>query len=216
MSKINPVLTKVAFPVFSKVQDDAGRLKTGYMKLLGTLTAINAPLLIGLAAVAPWAVPTIFGPKWSKSILLVQLLSLVTLLRSINNPAGSLLYAKGRVGLAFLWHILTLLCIMPVVYVASRVGTVESVALGILLFQVALVVLMYILLIQSLLGKCAREYAQAILKPIALASVMGLAVLALPKLLDTLPVEPLFAFQVILGGLVYLTLVRLFFRDLLV
>ncbi len=38
LSRINPILTKVAFPAFSRVQDDVVRLRRGYMKLVGILS----------------------------------------------------------------------------------------------------------------------------------------------------------------------------------
>ena len=59
IQQINPILTNVAFPVFSKVQDQPGKLKRGYIQMIDLLTSINAPLLIGLAAIAPVAVPLV-------------------------------------------------------------------------------------------------------------------------------------------------------------
>ncbi len=216
LSRINPALTKVAFPVFSKVQDDPVRLRRGYMKLVGIVTAFNAPLLIGLAAVAPWAVPAIFGPRWSESIVLVQLLSLVILLRSINNPIGSLQYAKGRADLGFVWHVISLVFSVPVIYFGCLLGQPASVAGGLLLLQISLSVPIYILLIKPLIGKCARDYTEVTLKPIAAASVMALGVLALSKPLHVLPIEVLLAIQIVFGGLVYLILLRGFHNEVLV
>lgn len=195
LSRINPILTKVAFPIFSKVQGDCGKLRRGYMKLVGMLTTVNAPLLIGLAAVAPWAVPTIFGSKWSEAIILVQILSFVTLLRSINNPAGSLLYATGRVSLSFLWHIVTLILMVPTVYVSCRTGNVTSVAAALLLLQICLAVPLYIALIRPCLGKCAKDYALVILKPAAVAATMGVVVVMFPSVSHSLTVKAEFLVQ---------------------
>ncbi len=216
LSRINPILTKVAFPAFSRVQDDVVRLRRGYMKLVGILTTFNAPLLIGLAAVAPWAVPTIFGAKWTPAVVLVQILSFLTLLRSINNPIGSVQYAKGRADLGFLWHTMTLIFSVPVIYLGCRTGQVTSVALWLLIFQVCLAVPLYLLMVRPLLGKCAMDYARVILRPTAVALAMGLAVLTFASVFNTLPMKIEFAVQVLLGALVYLTLLYAFHREAIV
>jgi O-antigen/teichoic acid export membrane protein len=216
LSRINPILNKVAFPVFSKVQDDGAKLKRGYMKLVGMLTTVNAPLLIGLAVVAPWAVPTIFGSKWSETIILVQILSFVTLLRSVNNPAGSLLYATGRVSRSFLWHILILVLMVPTVYISCRVGNVTNVAVSLLLLQIFLAVPLYLAMIRPCLGRCAGDYARAILKPTAVAAIMGVVVLMFSRISDSLPIKTEFLVQLLLGALVYSILLRVVHREVFV
>jgi lipopolysaccharide exporter len=216
LSRINPILNKVAFPVFSKVQDDGAKLKRGYMKLVGMLTTVNAPLLIGLAVVAPWAVPTIFGSKWSEAIILVQILSFVTLLRSVNNPVGSLLYATGRVSRSFLWHILTLALMVPTVYLSCKTGNVTIVAVALLVLQICLAVPLYLALIRPCLGRCAADYARVVLKPTAVATTMGMVVLMFSTLSQSLPIKAEFLVQVLLGALVYSALLRVFHREVFV
>lgn len=44
-SRINPIFTRVAFPIFAKVQDDIDRLKRGYMTVLRIVSVISAPIL---------------------------------------------------------------------------------------------------------------------------------------------------------------------------
>jgi O-antigen/teichoic acid export membrane protein len=216
LSRINPILTSVAFPVFAKIQDDLVQLKRGYLQLVGVITTVNAPLLIGFAAVAPIAVPTIFGANWSESIVLVQILSFVTLLRSINNPVGSILYARGHVGRSLAWHIATLFLSGSFAYVGCRIGTVESVAMAMFFLQLVLVVPMYMLLIRPLIGRCAQDYTREIFWPIALALVMGLAAYFLPKILLSFDATSLLALQIIGGGLLYFALIRVVCNDVLI
>lgn len=214
--RINPILTKVAFPVFSKVQGDVAKLKRGYMRLVSMLTAFNAPLLIGLAALAPWAVPTIFGAKWTPSIILVQLLSFVTLLRSINNPIGSLQYAKGRADLGFWWHILALATMLPTVWLACKSGSVTYVAFALLVLQVLLAAPLYLMMLRPLLGKCGPEYAHATLKPGAVALAMGAVVVGLSGRVPILSTKYQFVMQIAAGAIVYSGLLWVFSRDVFV
>lgn len=215
ISRINPIVTKVAFPVFSKVQDDPERLRRGYLKVLGFLTTINAPLLIGLAAVAPKAVPLIFGAKWTQSIILIQILSLVALSRSIGNPIGSLQLAKGRADLGFKWNVFFLLVSIPAIWGGYRVGGATGIAGALLLLQMFLQVLAYFYLVRRLLGECARGYTAVIMKPIALSSAMGLIVAPLPLLLTGLSVILVFTLQIAIGISVFLVLLWLFHSKVL-
>ena len=56
-----PIFTNVAFPVLARVQADRERLRQGYLATLRLILTVIYPVLIGIAAVAPIAVPLIFG-----------------------------------------------------------------------------------------------------------------------------------------------------------
>jgi len=210
VSRINPMLTRVAFPVFSKVQDDGPRLQKGYLTLVSFLTTINAPLLVGLAASAPVAVPLIFGNKWSPAVVLIQILSFASLSRSIGNPIGSLQLAKGRADLGFWWNLLLLIASAPTVYVGAHYGPI-GVAIGLLLLQIALQIPSYLYLIRPLIGGCARGYTSVTLIPTCAACLMGFAVLTVPSLSMGRGVT--LAIQIVLGAGLYILLVRTFHKE---
>lgn len=209
ISRINPILTRVAFPVFSRVQNDNGKLQRGYLKLVSFLTTVNAPLLVGLAATAPVAVPLIFGEKWIPAIILVQILSFMSLSRSVGNPIGSLQLAKGRADMGFWWNLLLFATSLPAIYIGGRFGA-EGVALALLILQLVLQVPSYLYLIRPLIGTCVRDYVSAVMTPILAACLMGFAVIAIPMLHAGVPRLGELAAQLLFGGAIYLMLVRTF------
>lgn len=215
ISRINPIITKVAFPVFSKVQDDIVRLRNGYIKVVGFLTNVNAPLLVGIAAVAPIAVPLILGEKWSQSIILIQILSFVALLRSMGNPIGSLQLAKGRADLGFKWNVIFLLINIPAVYLGGMIGGGVGVAISLLIVQICIHIPCYLYLVRPLTGRCGREYARAILKPITLASLMGLIVIVISYVFHSVHEVTKLIIQVGSGTLAYLLLLWIFDREII-
>jgi O-antigen/teichoic acid export membrane protein len=216
ISRINPILTKVAFPMFSRIQDDTSRLRRGYIKLLSLLATVNAPLLVGLAAVAPWFVPVVFGAKWTPSVILVQILSFVSLSRCIGNPIGSLQLAKGRADLGFWWNVLLFACSVPAIYIGGKTGQATGVALALLVLQICLNVPSYLYLVRPLIGRCARDYMRATLKPVSLAAVMGLIIISLPLLNTGLSVIVELTLQIVLGALIYVSLLRVLNRGAIV
>jgi lipopolysaccharide exporter len=209
---INPILTRVAFPLFSKVQDDNQRLQRGYLRLIRLLTTINAPLLIGLLVVAPVAIPVIYGSKWSESVILVQILSVVSLLRSTGNPIGSLQLAKGRADLGFWWNVALFAVSIPAIYLGGRWGGAPGVALALLLISLVMLLPSYFFLIRPLIGNFGAEYAATILKPTGLACIMGLGVFATEQLLNGFGGAFRLVVEIILGAALYTALNLLFRR----
>lgn len=83
--KLNPIITRVLFPAFAKIQDDTEKLRVNFYKLLSVVGIINFPALLGLMVVSNNFVPLVFGEKWNSIIPVLQLLCVVGLLRSVGN-----------------------------------------------------------------------------------------------------------------------------------
>jgi len=215
VQRINPVLTRVAFPVLAKVQGDNERMKRGYFKMLNILTSVNAPILIGIASVAPVAIPLILGEKWVPIIPVAQVLALYSLIRSTGNAGGSMVLAMGRADAEFYWNILLFTFIPFVVFCSAYFGDLLAVAWSLFGLQAFLFFLWYVLVVRKLLGSCFLGYLQAVGIPVLIASAMGIAV---GLLSIYLPFEQS-AFRLgglmFIGGIVYLGLYLLFARETL-
>lgn len=205
--KINPVITKVAFPVFSKVQNDIKRLKRGYLKILRLLSTTNFPIMAGLAVVAPVAVPIIFGDKWLPSIILIQILAIVGLLRSIGNPVGSILLSRGRADLSFKWNLALMVTQIPGLYIGAKLGGTIGVATAFGILMCIYSVFTYPILIRTQLGHCLKEYVASMWPALWMSGVMAFAVLLLGFLAQNLPLLILLIIQILCGIGVYSILI---------
>jgi O-antigen/teichoic acid export membrane protein len=212
VSKINPVITRVAFPVFARMQSDTARLRRGYLTVVRVLAMVNFPLLLGLMAVAPTLVVQVFGAEWQPAVVLVQLLALVALLRSPANPIGSLLLAKGRADLGFTWNLMLLFTQLPGIYLGARLGGSEGVALALIALQLVYTVFSYRLLVRAMVGPGAKAYVMTMAPSFALAAVMA-AVVAGLEAVFSLGGLILLAAQIALGATVYLGLASLVMKD---
>ncbi|MBE8178569.1 oligosaccharide flippase family protein, partial [Leptospira borgpetersenii serovar Ballum] len=72
--KLNPIITRVLFPAFAKIQDDIDKLRVNFYKLLSVVGIINFPALLGLMVVSNNFVPLVFGEKWVSIVPILQLL----------------------------------------------------------------------------------------------------------------------------------------------
>ena len=104
MSKINPAITRVAFPIFSSIQDDNERIRIGYCEIIKFLSMIAFPMLAGIIVVAPDFIPVFYGAKWEPSVMVVQILCMVGMVWVVLDPTGSVLLAKGKANIGFYWN----------------------------------------------------------------------------------------------------------------
>jgi len=203
---INPVITRVAFPVFSKVQNDIKGLKRGYLKVLQLLSTINFPLMVGLAVVAPFAVLVIFGEQWLPSIILIQILTIVGLLRSTGNPVGALLLAKGRADLGFKWNLALMIVQVPGLYLGAKLGGTIGVAIAFAILMCIFSVFNYLILIRKMLGPCRHEYIVSMWPALWMSGAMAVAVLLSGVFLQNMADLFVLITQILCGVAVYLGL----------
>lgn len=211
ISRINPVLTQVAFPVLAKLRSDKVRLKRGYFRMLDLLTSINAPVLLGAAAVAPLLIPVVLGEQWLPIVPLVQVLAPFSLIRSTGNAGGSLVLASGRADMAFYWNLLLFAFIPLAIVAGAKIGGLQGLAWTLLGLQILLLFAWYYLVVRRLLGDCFSGFIGAITVPILFAAPMAGVVIGISPYFSTQPATIQLTVQILSGAVVY-TGLYLFFR----
>lgn len=181
----NPIAMRVGLPVMAKAQNDIALLKNIYLKTIRMTASINFPFYIALAVFAPEIVHILFGAKWEEAIPLMRVLALWGLLRTIGNPVGMLLMARGRADLSFKWNLCMLFIYPAVIWGGSQFG-ILGMALSMLLAGVALFPANWYWLIRTLCGARFGEYSAQVLIPLTVSVVSGIAgyVSAYPFLAD--------------------------------
>ncbi|WP_026692745.1 teichuronic acid biosynthesis protein TuaB [Peribacillus kribbensis] len=170
--RINPIMTRVAFPVFSKNQNSHTDLNDGFLYMTKLLGLAAFPMLMGLTAVADVFVPAFFGEKWSAAIPILQIMAIVGMLRVLMNPNGSIILAKGRANIAFYWDSGMLLLYGAALYAAVLTGSLEWVAWS----YVAVSVINFILgrwLLAALISLRWASYLQSLALPFVLSLIMS-------------------------------------------
>ncbi len=190
--KINPVLTKVAFPVFAKRQKNDDILRRGYCELSRMVAFLTFPVLALMAATSQVFIPAFFGAKWGPAVPLVQILVILGALKALINPLGSIIYTKGRTDLGFYYNLASSILNTVLFWAFVRRGMytiawLEN-GLSLLYFLLALAIL------KSVIGLSFRQYTVAIATPLCINAVMGAAVFATYLLLGaSFPRAPVFS-----------------------
>lgn len=95
------LISGIAFPTFSKVSENTERLRSAYRAVTISGFALIAPATVFLAVHAEEVIPFVFGPKWSSSILIFQILSIPVLINALTSGVGSVVYAIGKPEISF-------------------------------------------------------------------------------------------------------------------
>lgn len=174
---INPIITKVAFPIMSTVQNDNLRIKNIYLKTINYLCSINFPIYIATAILAEPIVVIMFGKSWGQSVPILQVLSFYFMFRSIGNPVGALQLAKGRADLGFYWNLGLFFLIPMIIYFSSYYGLL-GISISLLCLQFVLNFPNWYFMVNPLCGATFNEYFKPILIPLS-SSLLSAALPAL-------------------------------------
>lgn len=168
--KLNPIITRVAFPVFSKDKNNNQTLETGYLYMTKLLALVSFPLLLGLYSVADIVIPLFFGKQWGEAIPILQIMIIVGILRVLMNPNGSIILAKGKANISFYWDSGVLVCYSLALLAAVQSEQLEMVAWT----YVAVSILNFIggrILLTRMIGLQLKRYIKVLLLPFILAGV---------------------------------------------
>lgn len=169
---VNPIFTRVGFPLIASIQRDNERVKQVYLKTMNMTASVNAPIYVAIAVFAPEIVFLLLGPNWTEAAPLMRVLALWGLLRSYGNPVGSLLFGLGYAKLAVKWNASLLLIIPPVVWFFAQWGAI-GMAWAMAGLMAALFVPMWAILIRPLCGLTFVAYIRVIIIPTTSALASG-------------------------------------------
>ncbi len=96
IANFNLVLTRVLFPMYSKIKDDDDLLIDAFLKTTQYTAFVAVPMGLGIALIAPELTLLVFGERWEAAIPLMQVLALLGTVTALPWTAGDMLKAKGR------------------------------------------------------------------------------------------------------------------------
>lgn len=165
---INPIITRVGFPLIAQLQNDIPRVRAIYLKTVNMTAATNAPLYVGLAFFAPEVVQVLLGKNWVGAVDFLRILAIWGFLRSTGNPVGSLLMGMGRADLEMKWNFGLLFVVPPLLWIGSHYGA-QGLAWSLLGVSAVLFIPGWYLLVRPLCRAGLVEYSIAALKPFAIS-----------------------------------------------
>lgn len=93
------VVSRVLYPIMSRKQDAVADVASLYLKAVGFIAFLTAPLMAGLFALREPFVDLMLGGKWHASAVILAWLAPVGFIQSLVSTTGTVLMARGQTGL---------------------------------------------------------------------------------------------------------------------
>ena len=131
---ITGMLNRVAFPIFSQIQDNNERLLSAYEKYIQFSCFIIFPILMGLCGCARPITIILLTEKWAECIPLMRILCFACLFTGITTINLNLLYVKGRSDLVLKLEIIKKIIAFSIL-IATSFFSVKIMCYGIVLYS---------------------------------------------------------------------------------
>jgi O-antigen/teichoic acid export membrane protein len=128
------VLSRSAFFVYSRLQDDVDRLKKTAAMVTWLVTTFSFPLGLVMFIVAPDLIVLLYGEAWLPSSQFLRILIIYTTLRPLLENASTLLMAIGKPHLTTRFNVIQLIILtiigLPFTLIWGAFGTSIAVVLA--------------------------------------------------------------------------------------
>jgi O-antigen/teichoic acid export membrane protein len=115
-TEISRTMAQVAFPAYSKLQDDLPKLRDAYLKALHLTAFLSIPLAAGIFVLAPDFTKIFMGEKWMPMVPVIKVLAFAGLIRSIAATTGPILYGIGKPRIDTIWQTIRLVVLVSIIY----------------------------------------------------------------------------------------------------
>jgi O-antigen/teichoic acid export membrane protein len=210
-SKFIPPLNEVAFPAYSRLQNDREAMLAGFLKAVRLVMLIACPVYIGMALAAVPFVQIVMGPKWIDATPILQILALAMPALSLHILFGPAFNAIGKPFLTMRGAIFGAL-LMPLTYlVAVRFGALALAASW--LVAMPFLLMFTIMQARTHMGLSLRKLILAVMPGFGTALAMGAVVwsidyAATQYIWPQMPALVQLLMLAVVGAVAYVTLLR--------
>jgi O-antigen/teichoic acid export membrane protein len=183
MEKVSGIINQVAFPAFSRIQNDSQKASSHFLKAVRVMSFLAFPVLWGMSSIAPELVAVLLGDKWKLAVLPFQLLSLVIPIRMISNLMSPAVMGLGRPDIEF-FNLLFASVVIPIgILIGVHWGLLGVSLAWVILYP--LVFLRYVSRVVRVLEIRMVDVFLAMARPVLGAFIMYAAVMGIRAVLGT-------------------------------
>lgn len=203
-SQVTSLVTNVASPLFSKLQNDLPQISSVIQKLSRGIAYITYPVLIGMLVCSKELVAVVLGDKWMDILIPFDALCLLGLLKSIDPLLSQVLISTGH---ARKLSIYTAICGV-VMSLAIVIGATLDGLRGVSIIWVLVYPFLTIKLLSDVsrvTGMSMRSYYMNLWPVLLATSVMGIVVLMVRQISSQMTAQPalILSLEIFSGALCY-------------
>jgi O-antigen/teichoic acid export membrane protein len=206
VTRVAEPVTQVFFPAFSAMREPT-RIAGAWLRATRILALVVAPAMFGLLVLAPDFVEVVFGDKWDAAVPVIQILSLVGLIRALTAVNHGVLQSLARTRVLFRFTVVLSVATVAA-FIAGLPWGIDGVATAYLTVTLVLQPI-FLWLTTRAVGLSVRDWLRSVAGVLEAAVGMLAVVFAARELLlsTDLGAGSRLVAVTALGALVYLPLV---------
>lgn len=213
-TEITHVISRVTFPVYSKLQNDIPKLREAYLKVLQVTAFLSFPVAGLIFVLAPDFTKIFLGEKWMPMVPAMQILVFWGLIRSIGATTGPIIYTAGKPKVLTTYQLFQLITLIILIYPLTVSWGILGTSLTVLLASIGANALAFYAAIK--ITNCG---IYNFIRPVSFSLISSLLAIVAVFLLRVYWVSPSlllipFVLSIVCYGLVYLGVNYLFERFL--
>ena len=203
---VGSVISRVAFPIFSRIQDDNNRLRKAYSQYIVFASLFIFPILVGMIVLAKPLTLVILKEQWLPLIPMLQILCIDWMSDHICSINLNVLYVKGRSDLALRLEIVKKTLAIIIFFISLYWGII-GVCWGRVIYGI-IAVYLNSYYTKRLIDISICQQLKDILIPLGQSLSMGVVVVIFSNMIHVSLVSNLL-YSILIGALSYLGIIAL-------
>lgn len=209
---IGPILSRVSFPIFSRIQDENIKLRHAYSKYIKFSSILIFPIMIGLLTLAKPLTIVVLKDQWLPVVPMLQILCLDWMTNHLSLINLNVLYVKGRSDLAIKLEIVKKILAFVIFFISLYWGII-GVCWGRVVYSYCAIYLNSYYT-KKLIGLSLIQQLKDLLKPLCFAIIMGIGIyMTISILRQNISQFWVLIISMIVGISIYVTVIFLFDKD---
>lgn len=210
-SNIGNIISRVCFPILSRIQDDDERLSVAYRDLIRYSSWLIFPLMIGLLSVSEPFIIAFLKEQWAPAVPVLQILCLDWMFDVICVLNQNLLFVKGRTDLVLKLQIVKKSIALAILFASVPFGVIGMCWGRVLYSIIAVVINTYYT--KRIIGLGFLSQMADVLPYLTASAVMGAVAFWSTGLVDGYTLKLIVG--VLVGITVYVIISLLLFRNII-
>jgi O-antigen/teichoic acid export membrane protein len=199
---LTSVMSKVAIPIFSSLQQSLDKLRTAFYSFTELTSFVAFPVFIAVIVLAPELITFLFGQKWLPSVPVMQILSLIGIQHALAYFYHCALVSTGRPSWQLKMNFLDATTNFIAFFLVVRWGIVAVAAAYVIRGFLTLPINFW--LVRKAIGVEISVYVRKFIVPLIASLIMVVAIWQAKNFLENLTSLPvLLSICTLIGSFVY-------------
>lgn len=172
------ILSRVAFPSFSRIQLSLEKFREAYLMQLSVLNGLTLPFSIMLLVFADLVIPIVYGPGWEETVVLLRIMAITGTIASLIVLNGPAILATGHSKHAFYLNLARTILLLSAVLAGAHLGGVQGIAWAVACYSIVSF-LVGQAVVNALIGTSMRQVLSAVQPGLRGGMVMAALMIAI-------------------------------------